>query len=434
MITLSHTKDFDLPNSVRSYIDSCAQEFHEVDTWTKIAQLAYRIKRGADLLPDFIYDIKRHIEHPAYGSYEEIAKTSIANYIDQLRINRTYDIAATVLPNKMSFAALFQLFTEEILYRYWEQETDFNTVECHFDKVLYDSDEIAKRYDEMDSKTANREFTKYISTSRETLCNIEVDEYSIRKKNEWSLLAEELYGYTLWSDKEEDERIYPGDAPFLHSFNEKTDPRYQYVVGVPPMPFSGNILRAKVVMLTLNPGYIEDVNKTKCMALHAAEKEQLLCLMKRALHLDGCGIYDDYECSRIQGDYYWERALPNLALEAYDRPSTEKCHPIFEDVAFLQLIGYHSIKFKYAVGIKHLPFTIFLHLLVKYLATKTDKTFLVLRSEKLWEEIMGEELWNKLIVEGRIITKGHKGMAQAISRGKIKKNNGYDKLVNILKH
>lgn len=47
---------------------------------------------------------------------------------------------------------------------------------------------------------------------------------------------------------------------------------------------------------------------------------------------------------------------------------------------------------------------------------------------------MGEELWNKLIVEGRIITKGHKGMAQAISRGKIKKNNGYDKLVNILKH
>ena len=126
--------------------------------------------------------------------------------------------------------------------------------------------------------------------------------------------------------------------------------------------------------------------------------------------------------------------MSNLALEAYDRPSTEKCHPIFEDVAFLQLIGYHSIKFKYAVGIKHLPFTIFLHLLVKYLATKTDKTFLVLRSEKLWEEIMGEELWNKLIVEGRIITKGHKGMAQAISRGKIKKNNGYDKLVNILKH
>ena len=183
MITLSHTKDLDLPNSVRSYIDSCAQEFNEVDTWTKIAQLAYRIKRGADLLPDFIYDIKRHMEHPAYGSYEEIAKTSIANYIDQLRIDRTYDIAATVLPNMMSFAALFQLFTEEILYRYWEQETDFNTVECHFDKVHYDYDEIAKRYDEMDSKTANREFTKYISTSRETLCNIEVDEYSIRKKN-----------------------------------------------------------------------------------------------------------------------------------------------------------------------------------------------------------------------------------------------------------
>lgn len=34
--------------------------------------------------------------------------------------------------------------------------------------------------------------------------------------------------------------------------------------------------------------------------------------------------------------------------------------------------------------------------MVKYLATKTDKTFLVLRSEKLWKEVFGEEIWNRL--------------------------------------
>ena len=37
----------------------------------------------------------------------------------------------------------------------------------------------------------------------------------------------------------------------------------------------------------------------------------------------------------------------------------------------------------------------------------------------------------KLESEGRIITKGHKGMSQAITPGNIKKYNGYDKLVNI---
>ena len=80
-----------------------------------------------------------------------------------------------------------------------------------------------------------------------------------------------------------------------------------------------------------------------------------------------------------------------------------------------------------------MPSIIFTNLLLKYLATKTDKTFLVLRSESLWKEVLGCDLWSKLEKDGRIITKGHKGMSQKISRGNIKKNNGYDKLVNILK-
>ena len=83
--------------------------------------------------------------------------------------------------------------------------------------------------------------------------------------------------------------------------------------------------------------------------------------------------------------------------------------------------------------IKHLPSTIFTKLLFKYLATKTDKTFLILRSEELWKERIGEELWGQLDDNGRIITKGHKGMSQHITRGNIKKDNGYDKLITILK-
>ena len=47
---------------------------------------------------------------------------------------------------------------------------------------------------------------------------------------------------------------------------------------------------------------------------------------------------------------------------------------------------------------------------------------------------MGEDTWNMLETKGRIITKGHKGMSQHITRGNIKKDNGYDRLVNILKN
>ena len=89
-ITVIRTSDLSLPHSVRSYIDGCAYEYSETDPWTKIAQLAYRLKRGANLLPDFLEDIERHMEHPAYQSYENTAKHSIASYIELLRIDENY--------------------------------------------------------------------------------------------------------------------------------------------------------------------------------------------------------------------------------------------------------------------------------------------------------------------------------------------------------
>lgn len=319
-ITVIRTSDLSLPHSVRSYIDGCAYEYSETDPWTKIAQLAYRLKRGANLLPDFLEDIERHMEHPAYQSYENTAKQSIASYIELLRIDENY-IFTIELAESNSFKKLFQLLTEEILYRYWEENVNDDKVVCHFDDVHYSYNEIASRY--ANSPTLKRDFIKYISTSQETLRNIEVEKYNLDLKNGWAMLAEDLYGYTLWSDKEEDERIYPGDDSFIHDFNNKVESKYKYVVGVPPMPFSGNLLDAKVVILTLNPGYVEKVNKTQCMAMIPAQKEQLLSLMRNALTFQGEGIYDGYECSRVQGDYYWQKAFDQLAMEAYGSPSSE---------------------------------------------------------------------------------------------------------------
>lgn len=437
MVTLRQTEDLSLPRSARSYIDSCAAEFQNTDAYTKIAEIAYRLKRGADLLPVFIEDINQHMEHPAYGTYEDTAKRSIASYIDILRTGKRYSLATSYLSDKMKFPALFQLLTEEILFRYWEQtlwdqNIESDMVECHFDNVSYDYNEIAARF--KDAPNAKREFFKYVSTSKETLRNIDVDESSIRLKNGWNLLADKMSGSIVWSDKKEDERIYPGDASILHAFNKKNEPQYRYRTEVPPMPFSGNLLRAKIVILTLNPGYVEQINKDKCLEMKEAEKEQLLHLMKKALTLNGYGIYDHTDCSRVQGDHYWEEAFAKLAMDAYGCPSSKMHHPIYEDIAFFQLIGYHSVKFKDSAEIRHLPSMVFTKLLIKYLATKTDKTFLILRSEELWKETIGEELWELLEANGRIITKGHKGMSQHITRGNIKKDNGYDKLVTILKN
>ena len=431
MIILAHTKNLNLPLSVRSYIDNHCDEFSIVDDRTKLAHIAYRVKRGANLLQDFIDDIELHKE--TYGNYEDLAKRSIAKYIEILRSNCTEDISIRVLPQKMKFPAIFQLLVEEILYRYVEYDTDGNKVECVFDDALYDYNEIIFRHKELSPTTYKQDFIRYISTTQETLRKIKVNERSVKLKNNWSTLAENLHGNIIWSEKVENELAYPGDAISINTFNAKVENKYRYFLGVPPMPFSGNLLRAKVVILTLNPGYKERINKTMCMAMCDEGKEQIIRHIKNALTLDGTGIYDDSDYSRIQGDFYWEDALSTLAMEAYGKSSTEKGHPIYEDVAFLQLVGYHSVKFKYSAELKHLPSAIFTNLLVKHLATKTDKTFLVLRSETHWREVFGDDLWRQLESDGRIISKGHCGMSQYITKGNLKKDNGFDKLVTILK-
>ena len=181
-ITIRHSTNMELPKSVRSYIDSHSDEFKDLDIWTKIAQIAYRIKRGAgaELFMDIKEDIERHLENPAYGCYEETAKHCIASYIETLRTDGKGYMTATMLPEKHSISSLFQLLTEEILYRYWEKNIDAENVECHFDVVYYDYQEIVSRYK---GKTAKRDFIKYISTSQETLRNIGVDKESIKRKN-----------------------------------------------------------------------------------------------------------------------------------------------------------------------------------------------------------------------------------------------------------
>lgn len=93
-----------------------------------------------------------------------------------MRIDES-DIYTMELSKNNSFPRLFQLLTEEILYRYWEENINDDKVECNFDDVYYNYDEIASRY--ADAPAARLDFIKYVSTSRETLRNIEVDKCNI---------------------------------------------------------------------------------------------------------------------------------------------------------------------------------------------------------------------------------------------------------------
>ena len=58
------------------------------------------------------------MKYLAYHGYENTAKESIASYIELLRIDESH-VYTMELSENNSFPKLFQLLTEEILYRYW---------------------------------------------------------------------------------------------------------------------------------------------------------------------------------------------------------------------------------------------------------------------------------------------------------------------------
>ena len=69
-----------------------------------------------------------------------------------------------------------------------------------------------------------------------------------------------LSGYDLYFA---DDLVFPGDEEYVYAYNEKQKdkPAKRLVLRVPPEPWSGNILNSKLVILSLNPGYVEHLNK-----------------------------------------------------------------------------------------------------------------------------------------------------------------------------
>lgn len=51
--------------------------------------------------------------------------------------------------------------------------------------------------------------------------------------------------------------VCDADLPMLEKFNSTAKEDYKYILNVPAYPWYGNPLRAKVIVLSLNPGYVE---------------------------------------------------------------------------------------------------------------------------------------------------------------------------------
>lgn len=279
-------------------------------------------------------------------------------------------------------------------------------------------------------------------------------EIEIKKKNPWLEIADKLD--CLYSDTAE--YVYSKDVDMVRTFNKRVVKNKannqvyhpdELILNIPPEPWQGNPLKAKVIFLSLNPGFVENVNwkLAKVLQNDKGILKRMLDFKKKTLRLEAESFFPESNDEKpigckdsisMLGDWYWEKGLAKLRENVVDKDYTEK--QFYRDIALMQYHSYTSEKYgrtftKTGYFLESQKFTVEL---IKYIIDKNkDTIFVIMRSFNKWKELLedGEkDFWKKN--QKRFLIKNNGSMSQAISENNLKLKDGtmfFDELCNKLR-
>ena len=279
-------------------------------------------------------------------------------------------------------------------------------------------------------------------------------ETEIKKNNPWREIADRLD--CLYSETEE--YVYSKDIEMVRIFNKRVaksktnDQVYhpdELIVNIPPEPWQGNPLKAKVIFLSLNPGFVENVNwkLAKVLQNDNGILKRMLDFKKKTLCLESESFFPESNDEKpigckdsvsMLGDWYWENGLAKFREKVVDKDYSEK--QFYRDVAIMQYHSYTSEKYgrtftKAGYFLESQKFTAEL---IKYIIDNNkDVIFVIMRSLKRWKELLEDsdkDFWKKN--QERFLIKDNRSMSQAISENNMKLKDGtmfFNELCNKLR-
>ena len=386
-----------LPHRIRTYIDFCSYEFECLHIEDKLCNLGFAVTRGLNLYAEIEKDINEHVKDTPYKDYEAKVKRSLFTYIDYLRETETF-LTETLFEQKdVKLKQLIDLLVEEVLLRYNEHLcTKRGEYVAYFARIPIDYTAIINRF-----KNDKQSCYNYLLTSQETISKASISKEYILYLNRWKELLPKLSGYDLYFTYD---MVFPGDEKYVYAYNKsrKNKPEEQFILNIPPEPWSGNILNSKLVILSLNPGYVEHLNKKLANMFKPQMAEEIMEDKRKVLSMEGYK-FDYHEPTRILGDYYWRKSISPLGIAVYGEQNMEQ---VFNQVSLCQYLAYTSLKSP-AIN-KLFPSQRLTQMVLLYLATSVkDVKFLVLRASSQWKKLMGEGLWNYLIDNNRLLISQH---------------------------
>lgn len=381
-----------LPRPERTYFDDLSEEYKGVTTEQKLLEIAYCVWHGLSLYDEVKTTLQEHTNPKEYT-----IKSCLLCYIEFLRSGDTKNKSYVILKDKLTTKQAADLLSEELMLRYRLPANGDN----HY--------LVTAQWNYND--TQNSDYFKPTKVSA-----IPLTEDEIRAVNPWQGSyvkpnRSALYDPTSQWLLVEDEQI-------IKEFNEKNKNNdYKFELGMRPEPFNGNPLTAKVIVLSLNPGYVYRVNNLFARLLQMIQKveepvkkqkdDQLRFMVKsffcqRSKSQNGVEL-NCREAHCMLDDWYWYDIFDKFLNEAKESGllTDYTLDKIFDNIALVQYIGYISKKGKPLH--KVLPSQRFARMLIYYLAINTDVLFIISRSEEYWHRLIGDEIWDMLDKDKRLV-------------------------------
>ena len=133
--------------------------------------------------------------------------------------------------------------------------------------------------------------------------------------------------------------VHPEDAKVIKSYNLKAkSDRKLYINNFRPVPWAGNLLKAKVIIVMLNPG-MSKLSKQ----INDEELERPFLARNLGQKNNPSLFYLNPKLKQTGGGIYWRRRFKSFVEKSFDNLEDGYAH-IARHVCIVQLIAYHSQK------------------------------------------------------------------------------------------
>lgn len=358
--------EYGLPHHRRVYFDHIGDEYKSISQKQKLLDIGYLLTHG--------YDVRAEI-HATYLEHSTVTEDNVRFSLDSLLEELTGDNAIGLM----------------IKHENWTT-----------DQII---DELFTRLLQRYNPPADPYTPHYLKSPK----NMTTKE--IKKINGWLKVMEEFHGNSPLFDLSGKEYIYPGDEKIIHEYNAKHKKESEhFVLNTIPNPWLGNPLKAKVIILSQNPGWVENAGRVIPLMLQHIPQiaEEIMEFFRSTFALQSsCFMPEDWNKSfgfsardayNVLGDWYWKKRLHFLVDEGLDEEL------IYDNLALIQYIPYSSIRYASLPQNVYLPSQEYTRKLIDFIrCNNTETIFVVPRAVDLWKRFLGD-CWDALEKDKRIIT------------------------------